>query len=144
MEISPKGPPSRNLPFPISPFRAYVQVMHQLLTANQADTYRPFQDLESKKLIYDLLRSPEKFYLHNRRYSNSVIMSVVFGRRTMTEDADVDALFKTIDLFIGNQSPGKWIVDGYPQLAKLPKWMQWWRPYGEQCFNQTISSEHFG
>ena len=113
--------------------------MHQLLTAAQADTYRPFQDLESKKLIYDLMRSPEKFYLHNRRYSNSVIMSVVFGRRTMTEDADVEALFRTIDLFIGNQIPGKWIVDGYPQLAKLPKWLQWWRPYGEQCFNETIS-----
>jgi len=45
--------------------------MHQLLTAKQADTYRPFQDLESKKLIYDLLNSPEKFNLHNRRYSNS-------------------------------------------------------------------------
>lgn len=47
--------------------------MHQLLTAKQADTYRPFQDLESKKLIYDLLQSPEKFPLHNRRYSNSGI-----------------------------------------------------------------------
>ena len=45
--------------------------MHQLLTAKQADTYRPFQDLESKKLIYDLLQSPDKFALHNRRYSNS-------------------------------------------------------------------------
>jgi hypothetical protein len=121
--------------------------MHQLLTAKQADTYRPYQDLESKKLIYDLLKSPAKFPLHNRRYSNSgtpltnvnpVIMSVVFGRRTMTEDADVEALFRTIDLFIGNQVPGKWIVDGYPQLAKLPKWLQWWRPYGEECYKETV------
>jgi hypothetical protein len=65
-------------------------------------------------------------------------MSVVFGRRTMTEDPDVDALFKTIDLFLGNQGPGKWIVDGYPILAKLPKRMQWWRPYGEQAYNETV------
>jgi hypothetical protein len=65
-------------------------------------------------------------------------MSVVFGRRTMTHDADVKALFRTIDLFIGNQIPGKWIVDGYPQLAKLPTWLQWWRPYGEQCFQETV------
>lgn len=48
-----------------------MQVMHQLLTAKQADSYRPFQDLESKKLVYDLLHDPEKSYLHNRRYSNS-------------------------------------------------------------------------
>lgn len=47
------------------------QIMHQLLTAKQADTYRPFQDLESKKLIYDILHDPERCYLHNRRYSNS-------------------------------------------------------------------------
>jgi hypothetical protein len=65
-------------------------------------------------------------------------MSVVFGRRTMTEDADVEALFKTIDMFLGNQVPGKWIVDGYPQLAKLPKWLQPWRPYGEECYKETI------
>ena len=56
----------------------------------------------------------------------------------MAEDADVDALFRTIDLFISNQVPGKWLVDGYPQLAKLPKLLQWWRPYGEQCFNETV------
>jgi hypothetical protein len=69
-------------------------------------------------------------------------MSVIFGRRTMTEDQDVEALFHTIDLFMSNQVPGKWIVDGYPQLAKLPKWMQWWRPYGEDCFNETIGYPH--
>lgn len=52
-------------------WRALRKVMHSVLTAKQADTYRPYQDLESKKLIYDLIQSPEKFNLHNRRYSNS-------------------------------------------------------------------------
>jgi hypothetical protein len=56
----------------------------------------------------------------------------------MTEDADIEALFKTIDLFISNVAPGKWIVDLYPQLAKLPKSLQWWRPYGEDCYNETV------
>jgi hypothetical protein len=65
-------------------------------------------------------------------------MSVVFGRRTMTEDADIDALFNTIDMFMRNTAPGQWIVDGYPQLAKLPKFVQWWRGYGEECFKETI------
>jgi hypothetical protein len=45
--------------------------MHQLLTARQADTYRPFQDLESKKLLYDLYTAPNEFPLHLRRYANS-------------------------------------------------------------------------
>src|SRR5271156_2066746 len=125
--------------------------MHQMLTAKEADTYRPFQDLESKKLIYDLYERPEKFPLHNRRYSNSgsvpnfytlteVIMSVVFGRRTMTHDADVEDLFRTVDHFLGNAAPGKWAVQTYPQLAKLPKFMQWWGPYGEECYRDTIET----
>jgi hypothetical protein len=70
-----------------------------------------------------------------------VIMSVVFGRRTQTHDPDVEKLFRTIELFMGNQMPGKWIVDGYPQLAKLPKFMQWWRPYGERAFKETVGSK---
>src|SRR5271170_6885426 len=67
-------------------------------------------------------------------------MSVVFGRRTMTYDADVEALFRTIDHFLGNQAPGKWTVHNYPQLAKLPKFMQWWRPYGEECYRDTVGT----
>jgi hypothetical protein len=45
--------------------------MHQLLTANEAQTYQPFQDLESKELIYDIYKDPDRFQLHTRRYSNS-------------------------------------------------------------------------
>ena len=48
--------------------------MHQLLTAKEAETYRPFQDLESKKLVFDIYEDPGKFQLHTRRYSNSGII----------------------------------------------------------------------
>ena len=63
-----------------------------------------------------------------------VVMSVVFSQRRMTEVADVEAPFLTLDLFMGNQVSGKWIIDRYPRLAKLRKWLQWWRPYGERIF----------
>jgi cytochrome P450 len=58
----------------------------------------------------------------------------------MTYDAGVEDLFRTIEYFLGNQRPGKWMVQTYPQLAKLPKVLQWWRPYGEKLFNDTITT----
>jgi|SRR5271155_2117985 len=36
--------------------------------------------------------------------------------------------------------PGKNLVDGYPILASLPKWLQWWRPRGEKIHQQTCKA----
>ena len=45
-------------------WRNIRKIMHQLLTAKQADAYRPFQDTESKQLLWDYLTKPE--YFHGR------------------------------------------------------------------------------
>ncbi|OJJ53631.1 hypothetical protein ASPSYDRAFT_1164470, partial [Aspergillus sydowii CBS 593.65] len=47
---------------------------HNLLNAQAAVKYQPVQDLGSLRLIHDLLRTPDYFYQHNRRYSSSVII----------------------------------------------------------------------
>ena len=66
-------------------------------------------------------------------------MSVIFGRRTQAgDDPDVEALFRTINHL--RQPPGKWLVNNWTQLENLPKWMQWWRPYGEAMYEDTIST----
>lgn len=44
-------------------------------------SYSPIQTFEGKQLSVDLLERPEDFYMHNRRYSASVIMQVVYGHR---------------------------------------------------------------
>lgn len=119
-------------------WRNIRKIMHQLLTAKQAESYRPYQDTESKQLLWDYLHDPDNFFLHNGRYANSVIMSVVFGKRTRSDDPNVIQLFGTIDDFLGNTTPGKWLCDSFPQLAKLPRWMQWWRPFGEDGYRRTI------
>ena len=47
-------------------------------------SYTPTQTFEAKQLSVDLLDSPEDFYMHNRRYSASVIMQIIYGRRIPT------------------------------------------------------------
>ncbi|KAK6072221.1 cytochrome p450 [Seiridium cupressi] len=122
-------------------WRTLRKVMHSILSTRAMDIFMPFQDLESKHLLWDYLETPGKWWAANGRYANSVIMSVVFGRRSTLDDPDVVELFETIDLFLENQQPGTNIVDGFPVLEKLPKKLQWWRPRGEAIYRKTAARE---
>lgn len=118
-------------------WRLLRKIMHQILSARQQDVFKPFQDLESKHLLWDYLHKPHRWFSANGRFANSVIMSVVFGRRSLLDDPEIVELFETIELFLENQQPGVNIVDGFPILDKLPKALQWWRPRGEKVFQKT-------
>ncbi|SPO07785.1 probable cytochrome P450 [Cephalotrichum gorgonifer] len=120
-------------------WRMLRKIMHQILSSRQQDIFKPFQDLESKNLCWDYLQTPDRWWSANARYANSVIMSVVFGRRSMLDDPDVIELFETLELFLENQQPGVNIVDAFPILDKLPKVLQWWRPRGQRIFEQTVN-----
>lgn len=118
-------------------WRLLRKIMHQILNARNQDVFQPFQDVESKQLCWEYLHSPDRWWSANGRYANSVIMSVVFGRRSALDDPDVVELFETLELFLENQQPGVNIVDAFPVLALLPKMLQWWRPKGEAIFEKT-------
>jgi hypothetical protein len=111
--------------------------MHNILSARQKDLFRPFQDLESRHLCYEYLHEPTKWWVANGRFANSIIMSVVFGRRANMGDTELRELFESIDLFLSNQQPGVNIVDAFPVLANLPRFLQWWRPRGNRIYEQT-------
>ncbi|KAI8174470.1 Adenylate-forming reductase Nps9 [Colletotrichum sp. SAR 10_75] len=118
-------------------WRTLRKIMHNVLMARQEDVFKPFQDLESKHLLWDYLEKPDRWWSANVRYANSVIMSVVFGRRTVLDDPEVEELFETIELFLENQQPGVNLVDGFPIFKKLPQFLQWWRPRGDAIFRKT-------
>ncbi len=104
----------------------------------QAATFAPFQDLESKHLIYDYLHNPDKWYRATQRFSNSVIMSVVFGKRMKLEDPDTIELLETSTEIIQAMQPGACIADALPVLENLPQPLQWWRPRGERAFQKCM------
>jgi hypothetical protein len=97
----------------------------------------PFQDLESRHLLHDYLHNPEKWFIANGRFANSVIMSVVFGTRSMLDDPHMINLFRTVELFLDNVQPGACIANSFPILARLPSFLQWWRPLGNRIYEET-------
>lgn len=119
-------------------WRALRKIMHAILNKTNSPTFAPFQDLESKHLIYDYLHNPDKWYRANQRFANSVIMSVVFGKRMELNDPKIIELFETSNEIIAAMQPGASIADALPILENLPKPLQWWRPRGERAFQKCL------
>lgn len=134
---------SRILLMPYSDrWRAIRKVMHTILNKQNATVFAPFQDLESKHLLYDYLHRPEKWYTANQRFSNSVIMSVVFGKRMELDHPQTRELLETATEILKALQPGAHIADSLPILENLPKALQWWRPKAEHAFQKCKRCIH--
>ncbi|KAF4556760.1 Cytochrome P450-like protein 52 [Elsinoe fawcettii] len=112
--------------------------LHSVLNSRKMINFSSYQDTESKQLIWEFLHHPDRWYKSNQRYTMAVIVSVVFGRRPMLDDPNMEALFQDADEVVQASQPGQNIVDVYPQLARLPKFLQWWRPKGERLYKESL------
>lgn len=54
-------------------------MIHDLLNISVAKSYLPYQILENKQMLYEMLEQPERFLENIRRFSNSLTTSLVYG-----------------------------------------------------------------
>ena len=118
-------------------YREVRKMAHALLNTTVSPTYLPVQDLESKRLLFDMLNEPDEFYDHNRRYAASVIITATYGHRIDSWD---HPLAKKIYSVLNNlqqfMTPGDWLVDTLPALSYLPEQLFGnWRAFGKKCFD---------
>ena len=99
------------------------KMVHNLLNQNVARNYVPYQMLENKQMLYDLLETPNDFLKHIRRYSNALTTSMVFGWRTPTyADAKMRQLFEGFREFAEiNQTGTAALLEFFPLLRSLPE-----------------------
>lgn len=121
-------------------WRNQRKIMHSILNGRQADTkFVQFQNLEAKQLVYEMLKNPEEYSSASQRFSNSVILSVIFGRRARHNDELLNFIMGYTSVLGDFQfNPLKSPADVFTWLAKLPKALQWWRPFGEQFFKTHV------
>jgi len=114
--------------------------MHQILNVNQQSMFQPFQDLESKTLLYNYLQDPNCWWKAHGTFSASVIMSVVFGRRAGIGDANMEASLRVSAEFEQALEPGRAVVDVFPFLMRISwfKGLQPWRWYGDDLYRRTL------
>jgi hypothetical protein len=98
---------------------------HELLNIVAAKAYVPYQDLESKQMLHDLLQTPDDFLQHIRRYTFSVTTSLVFGTRAASYNSpEIQTFWKPFEEFLElNQAGTAGLVDFYPLLRKLPDFL---------------------
>ena len=120
-------------------WRLLRKILHNVLNKQNMPTFAPFQDVESRHLLYDYLKQPDLWYMHTQRFANSVIMSVVFGKRMQLKDPNIRDLFDTSQELISALQPGAYLVDSFPWLAKLPRPLQWWRKRGVSLHQKTVN-----
>ncbi|THH30213.1 hypothetical protein EUX98_g3986 [Antrodiella citrinella] len=90
--------------------------------------YRERQTLESAILLKDLLEDSDQYRDKIKRYTTSVVFSIAYGRRVRSLKDDIVLGNGQVEGYIGKiVLPGKFMVDSWPILLWLPKWLQWFR-----------------
>lgn len=97
-------------------------MIHNFLNIQKSASYAPYQDLESKQLLFELLTQPEHFLSSLRRFSMSVTSCIVFGFRTVKfDDPRLIELFEVLDTFTELiQSDAAALLEVFPLLRSLP------------------------
>ena len=98
--------------------------MHHLTMTQMANSYQPMQSLESKKLLYDLLQTPQNYDRHFERYSSGLIFRIGYGKTVDTGDEPyVRRILETTHTVERVASPGAYLVDTIPLLNYLPEFL---------------------
>lgn len=99
--------------------------IHGILNVRAAKAYIPYQELENKQMLAELLTQPDAFIDHIQRYADSLTTQMVFGFRTVSKDEEhVKQMFQNFSTF--NQicsSITAGLLDVFPILRYLPDFM---------------------
>ncbi|KAG8733043.1 hypothetical protein FRC11_009045 [Ceratobasidium sp. 423] len=110
-------------------WRTLRRASHAILTQQACAGHLPIQRAEAAQLLHDCLTTPEKFYTHIRRYSSSVILSVLFGKRAPRfETKEVTDFFNAQHSWEEVLEPGAHPpMDLIPILKHVPEALASWK-----------------
>ncbi|KAK3299783.1 cytochrome P450 [Chaetomium fimeti] len=106
-------------------WRMCRKLVHTLLNISAAKSYVPYQMLENKQMLYDMITQPERCMYNIRRYTNSLTTTMVFGWRSSAyEDEKMMQLFEGFSEFAElNQTGLAALVDFFPWFPYLPDFL---------------------
>ncbi|KAH9851906.1 cytochrome P450 [Lenzites betulinus] len=111
-------------------YKKWRALMQASLSNTAVAQYRPLQSLESKLLLHKLLHVKDamEYKGHLALFQMSVIFSLAYGRRIRSLQDDVVVTNTRMGGYFGKLSvPGKYMVESWPFLLKLPYCLQWFR-----------------
>lgn len=125
-------------------WRRHQRLQASFLNVRISQSYTALQDIESKQLLYELLRTDD-FSSSFHRYASSLIYALAYGKRLETTNLpEAKEVEQIMEGFLYAARVGTWIVDALPALNLLPNWMAPWKIQGENLhkFEAQIMSKN--
>ncbi|KAF9476061.1 cytochrome P450 [Pholiota conissans] len=118
-------------------WRRWRKVLHIGFHSRQAATYNEIQSLESKLVLKQIIEEPRRYEQHLQRFSASVAVSATYGKRVNSVDEwivkeQMNAVDCKLLHLVSVNIPGKYLVESWPWLLKLPQSLQWFRKEPEK------------
>jgi len=111
-------------------WRKQRKILHQALVPRAITKYKPIQDAESKRLLWDLYKDPTHFETHLNRYAASVVFCITYARRIESMQEKVMHDVNDAMEFVGSLNvPGAYLVETFPVLKHLPTWLAPWKQH---------------
>ena len=95
-------------------------------------------NLESIRLLRDMLTQPERIERNVRRYSAGVMFSLLYGKWLHDDDKELKVVKELVDDFIHDCYPGTHLVDTFPALDSLPDLLAPWRAEARRKHEKEI------
>ena len=110
-------------------WKKHRKVLHHGLHPSAARSYRPVQELESKRLARDLLEHPKDYARAVDRYAASVVLALAYGRRadTMMDGGLVDRVRNRMEYMASLNVPGAYLAESIPWLTRIPLILAPWK-----------------
>jgi cytochrome P450 len=125
-------------------YRLHQRMHAPILSPRASPTYYPFQDLESKQVLYDFLSSND-FKKQFDRYAGSLVYALAYGFRVPTGDGQALADAHLVeDNFAYAAQIGTWIVDALPFLNVLPAALAPWKRISDKLYKveESLHLQH--
>ncbi|KAF4613090.1 hypothetical protein D9613_011043 [Agrocybe pediades] len=120
-------------------WRRWRKVLHSGFHSRQTETYNDIQSLEAKVVMKQILDEPKDFERHIQRFAASLAVSVTYGKRINSIDEwIVKENLDAVDYLVQVNIPGKYLVESWPWLLKLPRILQWFRREPEERKKRDI------
>ncbi|KAL1999237.1 hypothetical protein VTN02DRAFT_4837 [Thermoascus thermophilus] len=125
-------------------WRKARKMIHNLLNIKTAVNYIPFQELELRQMLADMVKRPNKYHDHVRRYSTSLVTSITFGWRSLAfNDPEVRQIYEGFEQFAVASQVSASMLDYFPILRLLPDFINPSKKRGKELHTEEISLYKF-
>ncbi|PPQ65061.1 hypothetical protein CVT26_015757 [Gymnopilus dilepis] len=113
-------------------FRKMRRAAHEGLSARAVQKYEHVEAREAAATVVQILEAPERWYDHIKRTSASTILAVLYGWPSVkTEDENlIHRIASVVIRMVKSVVPGTYLVNVFPFLNHLPRWMASWKRDG--------------